>query len=105
MTGDNYLWWQRGIVYQIYPRSFQGSDGDGVGDRPGVTGRLDYPQWLGVDALWLSPIFPSPRANFDDDVADYSRAAGRLIRIMQGAAAPPSGGRRRCRFLSWRSPG
>jgi alpha-glucosidase len=69
---DEYLWWQRGIFYQIYPRSFQDRDGDGVGDLPGITSRLDYLQWLGVDAIWLSPIFPSPMADFGYDVANYT---------------------------------
>src|SRR5512147_1632578 len=69
---DEYLWWQRGIFYQVYPRSFQDSDGDGVGDLPGITSRLDYLQWLGADAVWLSPIFPSPMADFGYDVADYT---------------------------------
>jgi alpha-glucosidase len=68
---DEHLWWQRGTVYQIYPRSFQDSDGDGVGDLRGITSRLDYVQWLGVDAIWLSPIFPSPMADFGYDVANY----------------------------------
>ncbi len=69
---DEYLWWQRGIFYQIYPRSFQDSNGDGVGDLPGIASRLDYLQWLGADAIWLSPIFPSPMADFGYDVADYT---------------------------------
>jgi alpha-glucosidase len=69
---DPYRWWQRGIIYQIYPRSFMDSDGDGVGDLPGIASRLDYLQWLGVDAIWLSPIFPSPMADFGYDVADYT---------------------------------
>lgn len=64
-------WWEAGVVYQIYPRSFQDSDGDGVGDLAGVEQRLDYLRDLGVDALWLSPIFPSPMADFGYDVADY----------------------------------
>src|SRR6201995_2850200 len=53
-------WWQRGIIYQIYPRSFMDSDGDGIGDLRGIVARLDYPAALGVDAIWLSPIYPSP---------------------------------------------
>jgi glycosidase len=60
-----------GVVYQIYPRSFQDSDGDGVGDLAGVRARLDHLQWLGVDMLWLSPIYPSPLADFGYDVSDY----------------------------------
>jgi alpha-glucosidase len=64
-------WWQRGVVYQIYPRSFQDTDGDGVGDLEGIRRRLDHLVWLGVDALWISPIFPSPMADFGYDVADY----------------------------------
>src|SRR5579859_824647 len=72
---DPYLWWQKGVIYQIYPRSFMDSDGDGVGDLPGITRRLDYLHWLGVDALWISPIFPSPMADFGYDVADYTAIA------------------------------
>lgn len=64
-------WWERGVVYQIYPRSFQDSDGDGVGDLAGIESRLDHVADLGVDAVWLSPIFPSPMKDFGYDVADY----------------------------------
>ena len=65
------LWWQSGTIYQIYPRSFQDSDGDGTGDLGGVIDRLEYLAWLGIDAIWLSPIFPSPMADFGYDVSDY----------------------------------
>lgn len=66
------LWWQTGVIYQIYPRSFQDSNGDGVGDLRGIAQRLPYLVELGVDALWLSPIFTSPMADFGYDVADYT---------------------------------
>ncbi|RFS26596.1 alpha-amylase [Chitinophaga silvatica] len=65
-------WWQSGVIYQIYPRSFQDSDDDGIGDLQGIIQRLDYLQWLGVTAIWLSPIFPSPMADFGYDVSDYT---------------------------------
>ena len=71
MVSNRDPWWQRGIIYQIYPRSFQDTNGDGIGDLHGIRARLDYLAWLGVDALWLSPIYPSPMADFGYDVADY----------------------------------
>ncbi len=64
-------WWQRGVIYQIYPRSFQDSNGDGIGDLPGIAARLEYVAELGADAVWISPIYPSPMADFGYDVADY----------------------------------
>ncbi len=65
------LWWQTGVIYQIYPRSFQDTNGDGIGDLKGIRRRLGYLAGLGVDAIWISPIYPSPMADFGYDVADY----------------------------------
>jgi alpha-glucosidase len=70
-VSDNFSWWQRGIIYQIYPRSFFDTNGDGIGDLRGITAKLDYLRWLGVDAVWISPFYPSPMADFGYDVADY----------------------------------
>jgi alpha-glucosidase len=66
------VWWADAVVYQIYPRSFKDSDGDGIGDLDGIRSRLDHLAWLGVDALWMSPIYPSPLADFGYDVSDYT---------------------------------
>lgn len=65
-------WWQSAVIYEIYPRSFQDSDDDGIGDLEGIIQRLDYLEWLGVDAVWITPIYPSPMADFGYDVADYT---------------------------------
>jgi alpha-glucosidase len=64
-------WWRGAVIYQVYPRSFLDSDGDGVGDLPGITARLDHIASLGVDAIWISPFFKSPMADFGYDIADY----------------------------------
>ena len=64
-------WWKRAVIYQVYPRSFCDSNGDGIGDIPGILSKLDYLQTLGVDALWLSPVYPSPQYDNGYDVADY----------------------------------
>jgi alpha-glucosidase len=68
---NEYLWWRDGIIYQIYPRSFCDSNGDGIGDLNGITSRLDYLQDLGIDAIWLSPIHPSPDRDFGYDISNY----------------------------------
>ena len=68
---DNHEWWRSAVIYQIYPRSFADSDGDGYGDLPGVISKLPYLKELGVDAVWLSPFYRSPMADAGYDVADY----------------------------------
>jgi alpha-glucosidase len=64
-------WWKEAVIYHIYPRSFQDSSGNGIGDLNGITSRLDYLRWLGADALWISPVYPSPMADFGYDVSDH----------------------------------
>ena len=71
MIFESFSWWQHGTIYQIYPRSFKDSNGDGIGDLQGIISQLDYLTWLGVDALWLSPFYPSPMADFGYDITDY----------------------------------
>ena len=64
-------WWENAVIYQIYPRSFQDSNDDGIGDLKGITKRLNYLSKLGVDAIWISPFFKSPQKDFGYDVSDY----------------------------------
>src|SRR5215510_6726340 len=64
-------WWRGAVVYQIYPRSFLDTDGDGIGDLDGIRKELDYVEELGVDAVWISPFFKSPMKDFGYDVSDY----------------------------------
>lgn len=70
-AADEARWWQRGVIYHVYPRSFQDSNSDGIGDLEGIRRRLPYLNWLGVDAIWISPFYRSPMADFGYDVADY----------------------------------
>jgi alpha-glucosidase len=65
-------WWRHGVIYQVYPRSFADADGDGVGDLRGIAGRLDHLAWLGVDGVWLSPIYRSPMKDFGYDISDHT---------------------------------
>ncbi len=65
-------WWQRDAIYQVYPRSFQDTNGDGIGDLPGLIARMDYLAWLGIGAVWLSPVYRSPMADFGYDIADFT---------------------------------
>ena len=64
-------WWKKAVIYQIYPRSFQDSNGDGIGDLKGIIQRLDYLQELGIDAVWLSPVYQSPQDDNGYDISDY----------------------------------
>ncbi|HEX8117156.1 MAG TPA: alpha-amylase family glycosyl hydrolase, partial [Pyrinomonadaceae bacterium] len=64
-------WWKRAVFYEIYPRSFKDTDGDGVGDLNGITSRLEHLSRLGVDAVWITPFYPSPQVDFGYDVSDY----------------------------------
>ena len=64
-------WWRDGVLYQIYPRSFADSNGDGIGDLRGILARLDHLEWLGIDGIWLNPTMPSPDDDWGYDVADY----------------------------------
>lgn len=69
---EDALWWQKGVIYQIYPRSFKDSNNDGIGDLDGITSKLDYLVDLGIDAIWLSPFYPSPMKDFGYDVSNYT---------------------------------
>lgn len=71
-TVEQLAWWQRGVIYQIWLRSFYDTDGNGNGDLAGLTAKLDYLRWLGVDIIWLSPIYPSPLAESGYDISDYT---------------------------------
>ena len=64
-------WWHKAVIYQIYPRSFQDSNGDGIGDLQGIISRLDYLERLGIDAIWLSPVYKSPQDDNGYDISDY----------------------------------
>ncbi len=75
---DDFLWWRDGVIYQIYPRSFADSNGDGLGDLPGITSRLDYLADLGIDAIWLSPFYPTPDVDFGYDIRDYKNVDPRF---------------------------
>jgi alpha-glucosidase len=71
VDNEGHQWWQHAVFYEIYPRSFADSNHDGIGDLPGITSKLDYLHWLGVDAIWIAPMFPSPHVDWGYDVSDY----------------------------------
>src|SRR5580700_3696861 len=70
-AANEHDWWKNAVIYEVYPRSFQDSNGDGIGDLNGITGRLDYLKDLGVDAIWLTPVYPSPHVDFGYDISNY----------------------------------
>ena len=71
VDAEGHPWWQHAVFYEIYPRSFADSNNDGIGDLPGIASKLDYLKWLGVDAIWITPCYPSPQVDFGYDVSDY----------------------------------
>src|SRR5690349_21695755 len=73
VNGYTPKWWKEAVVYQVYPRSFKDSNGDGIGDLKGITSKLDYIKGLGVDVIWLSPHFDSPNADNGYDIRDYRK--------------------------------
>ena len=71
MNNMSEQWWKQAVIYQIYPKSFQDSNGDGIGDIPGIISRLDYLKKLGIDGIWLSPVYRSPQDDNGYDISDY----------------------------------
>ncbi|HLV10240.1 MAG TPA: alpha-amylase family glycosyl hydrolase, partial [Halanaerobiales bacterium] len=67
----NRKWWKEAVIYQVYPRSFKDSNGDGIGDLRGIIQKLDYIKWLGVDLIWLNPVYQSPNDDNGYDISDY----------------------------------
>ena len=92
-------WWREGVLYQVYPRSFADSNGDGVGDLPGIVGKLDYLRWLGVDGIWLNPINPSPNVDWGYDVTDYTGVHPELGTLADVDRLVAEAGRRGIRVL------
>lgn len=87
-------WWQHAVFYEVYPRSFDDSNGDGIGDLNGITSKLDYLKGLGVDAIWITPCFPSPQVDFGYDITDYVNIDpmyGTLADLITFSVRPRSG--------------
>jgi alpha-glucosidase len=94
-----FAWWQAGVIYQVYPRSFADASGDGVGDLQGITTHLDHLQRLGIDAVWLSPIYPSPMIDFGYDVTDHTSVHPLFGDLADFDALVAAAHRRRLRVL------
>src|ERR671937_128297 len=92
-------WWREGVIYQIYPRSFADANGDGIGDLRGITEKLDYLEWLGVDGIWLNPTYPSPNVDWGYDVADYRSVHPELGTLADLDELIAEAARRRIRVL------
>ena len=92
-------WWRDGVLYQIYPRSFADSNGDGIGDLRGILARLDHLEWLGIDGIWLNPTFPSPNEDWGYDVSDYCEVHPDLGRLEDLDALIAAAGERGIRVL------
>jgi alpha-glucosidase len=92
-------WWQHAVIYEIYPRSFQDSDGDGIGDLNGIARRLDYLQALGVDAIWIAPMYPSPQVDFGYDISDYQNVDPQYGTLAQFDRLLAEAGKRHIRVL------
>src|SRR6201987_3801165 len=71
VDAEGHQWWQHAVFQEIYPRSYMDSNGDGIGDLNGIASKMDYLKWLGVDAIWITPCFPSPQVDFGYDVSNY----------------------------------
>jgi alpha-glucosidase len=96
---ERHSWWQRGVIYHVYPRSFLDTDGDGIGDLPGITRGLAYLEWLGVDAVWISPIYPSPMKDFGYDISDHTAVDPRFGTLAQFDALVAEAHRRGLRVI------
>src|SRR6516165_1249423 len=71
VDAEGHAWWQHAVFQELYPRSYMDSNNDGIGDLNGIASKMDYLKWLGVDAIWIAPCFPSPQVDFGYDVSDY----------------------------------
>src|SRR5262245_5461197 len=93
------MWWEQAVLYQVYPRSYADANGDGVGDLPGLIAKLDHLEWPGVDAVWLSPTYPSPNRDWGYDVSDYVGVHPDLGRLSDVEELVVQAGKRNLRVM------